>query len=105
MLVSDIFTGNSVGTIWTVSARVELTSTLPPRSRISPRWAGIATSRTRLTCAWATYWLPDSTCRNHSRKNRIANSASTIEPTIATRRANCGVIGERRSSIGSGIGG
>ncbi len=98
MLDALTATGISVGTILTASAVVELTSTLPLLSRISPRGGAIGTSRVRLTAAARTYWLPVSTCRNHSRKNTTANRASTTDPTIATRSASAGVSGERRSS-------
>src|SRR6476659_3534683 len=74
------------------------TSTLPLRSRMSPRGAGTTTSRMRLLFACARYLSPERTWRNHRRKKMIANIVSAIPPRIATRRASCGVIGGRRSS-------
>src|SRR5688500_24247 len=70
----------------------------PLRSRMSPRGAGTTMSRTWLFDASARYLSPESTWRYHSRKNTIANMASAIPASMATRSASCGVMGGRRSS-------
>src|SRR5918992_3774936 len=73
------------------------TSTRPSRSTISPRGACTLISRSWLFLASATYLSPESTCRYQSRKKMIANAASAMPPTIATRTASCGVSVGRRS--------
>ena len=54
-------------------------------------------SLTRLTFASATYLVPDSTWRNHSRKKITANIASAKLPRIAD--AHRELRGQRRSPV------
>ena len=97
-------TGRSSGEIWTWSVLTLSTSGVPLASSTSPRGAAMSIWRTRLTVAALTYWSPESTWRNHRRKKMMANSPSAKLPTMATRRASCGVSGGRRSSGGAVIG-
>src|SRR5690349_12995458 len=71
------------------------TSTLPLRSRIWPRGAGIWNVRMLFWAAAATYWSECSTCSAHSRKSRTPSSTAAITPKAAARIA---------SGTGSGAG-
>src|SRR6185312_12050241 len=71
------------------------TSTLPLRSRICPRGAGIWKVRMLFWAAAATYWSECSTWSAHSRKSRIPSSAAAMTPSVAARIA---------SGTGSGAG-
>ena len=81
-------TGRSGGGSGRRSPPLESTRTVPLRSRMSPRGAGIAMSRIAVAVlAWATYWSPDRTCRNQSRKKMIANITSAKPPSDRRRAA------------------
>src|SRR6185312_13855396 len=71
------------------------TRTLPLRSRIWPRGAGIWNVRMLFWAAAATYWSECSTWSAHSRKSSTPSRAAAITPSAAARSA---------SGTGSGVG-
>src|SRR5215210_3111797 len=78
------------------------TSTLPFRSRITPRRASIRIVRSWLFCAARRYCSPERTYSAHRRRNRIAKTASASAPRIANRNASLGVSRYGSTTLGSG---